>query len=134
MKRKYIANARLFVTNEIASHVQLSEESLQTFLCLLLTFLNDFFVTGLHYLIGTKSRGNKKSWELIVAQKYCATWRLFVPTTFCFLILSNIKFPRLLVLKFCATISSTRLFVPRLFVPATFCSCDFLISNARKAA
>ena len=84
------------------------------------------------YLIGTKSRGNKKSRELIVAQKYCATSRLFVPATFCFLILRDIKFPRLLVLKFCATISSTRLFVPRLFVPATFCSCDFLISNAKK--
>ena len=86
------------------------------------------------YLIGTKSRGNKKSRELIVAQKYCATSRLFVPATFCFLILRDIKFPRLLVLKFCATISSTRLFVPRLFVPATFCSCDFLISNAKKTA
>ena len=45
MKRKYIANARLFVTNEIASHVQLSEKPLQIFLCLLLTFLDDFFVT-----------------------------------------------------------------------------------------
>ena len=66
--------------------------------------------------------------------KYCATSRFFVPATFCFLILRDIKFPRLLVLKFCATISSTRLFVPRLFVPATFCSCDFFISNAKKTA
>ena len=39
MKRK------LFVTNEIASSVQLSEKPLQSFLCLLLTFVNDFFVT-----------------------------------------------------------------------------------------
>ena len=72
-------------------------------------------LTFANYLIGTKSRENKKSWELIVTQKYCATLRLFVPATFCFLILRDIKFPRLLVLKFCATISSTRLFVPATF-------------------
>ena len=34
----------------------------------------------------------------------------------------DIKFPRLLVSKFCATISSTRLLVPQLLVPATFSS------------
>ena len=77
------------------------------------------------YLIGTKSHGNKKSRELIVAQKYCATSRLFVPATFCFLILRDIKFPRLLVLNFCATLVPRdflfRDFLfPRLFVPAIF--------------
>ena len=55
MKRKYIANARLFVTNEIASHVQLSEKPLQIFLCLLLTFLNDFFVTLLWLFLASFS-------------------------------------------------------------------------------
>ena len=55
MKRKYIPNARLFVTNEIASHVQLSEKPLQIFLCLLLTFLNDFFVTLLWQFLSSFS-------------------------------------------------------------------------------
>ena len=49
MKRK------LFVTNEIASSGELSEKPLQIFLCLLLTFVNDFFVTLLWQFLSSFS-------------------------------------------------------------------------------